>query len=151
MRTVKSIIFVIGIFLINYVGGMPQDSRNLFITHTIFLAPLLVDCYPLLKIESFVKWIVRIIYVAGILILMANILGVAGIITVDPQSSNFIFSPDYYTIFELNTNIQTYLLSAGIVYASVFLATLTFSYKLNINLERESNKERKGMKKHVHT
>ncbi|HDR7981245.1 TPA: hypothetical protein ACOQ39_005598 [Bacillus cereus] len=141
MKTVKVIIFIIGICLINFVGGIPTDARNLFITHTIFLAPYLVEFYELLSLKSHMKWFIRLIWVAGILALVVNILGITGIIIV--KEMKVIFNPEYYIPLELNLGLRKYLLIQGCVYSVVFVGTITFHFIAVLNqklLEVEKSK-----------
>ncbi|UTR09428.1 hypothetical protein MM300_16210 [Evansella sp. LMS18] len=125
MKSIKLIIFIVGLFLINYIGGVPQDSKNLFITHTVFFAPILVEYYKLLKVKNFLKFFIYPIWIAGIMVITANILGIAGVITVT-EAYRVIFNPEYFSIFSLNLYVTNYLLVLGIVYAAVFVGRLTF-------------------------
>lgn len=126
MRTVKILIFIFGIGLTNYIGGIPNDARNLFITHTIFFAPYLVDFYPLTKIRSNIKWIIYLLWGVGILTFAANILGVGAVITI--EDSRVIFNQNYYSPFHLNMSISLYLKLIGYVYAAVFMGGICFKY-----------------------
>ncbi|EFV79582.1 hypothetical protein HMPREF1013_00181 [Bacillus sp. 2_A_57_CT2] len=126
MKTVKIIIFVFGIFLASYVGGVPSDTKNLFITQTIFFAPYLVDFYPLIKMKSPLRFLSIFIWAAGISVFVANILGIAGIITI--AQSKVIFDHSYAIPIPLNLEVNRYLLLAGIVYGTVFVGTLTLGY-----------------------
>ncbi|MED2653618.1 hypothetical protein P4199_28855 [Bacillus thuringiensis] len=104
MKTVKVIIFIIGICLINFVGGIPTDARNLFITHTIFLAQYLLEFYEFLSMKSHIKWLIWIIWGAGILAFLLNILGIAGIIIV--KNMKVILNPEYYMPLKINVTTQ---------------------------------------------
>jgi hypothetical protein len=157
LKTVKCIIFIIGICLVNYVGGVPNDARNLFITQTIFLAPYLVEFYNLLKIKSYLKWLIRLIWAAGILTIIANILGITGVITILKVDEVFkvMFNPTFFVPFQLNLPVNRYLLFAGIVYSSVFMGTITFESLLVLNkklLKKRKEKEsREGLVENVHS
>lgn len=153
LKSVKLIVFVVGIFLINYVGGIPEDSRNLFITHTIFLAPLLIDFFPLLKINNIWKWPIKIFWAAGILALITNILGVVGIIQIT-DGYNVLFSSGYYSIFNMNMPVNTFLLLLQIVYALIFTGTLTLTHHLSSTKEyqfQKQNNSGKELQKHAHS
>lgn len=146
LKTVKFIIFVIGICLVNYVGGIPTDARNLFITQTIFLAPYLVEFYTLLKIKSYLKWLIRFIWAAGILAIILNILGVVGVITIVEVDKVFtvMFNEQFFVPFPLKIPVRTFLLLAGIVYSCVFIGTITLDYLIVLNkklLKKRQGKE----------
>ncbi|PEW64336.1 hypothetical protein CN448_27395 [Bacillus cereus] len=126
MKTVKVIIFIIGICLINFVGGIPTDARNLFITHTIFLAQYLLEFYEFLSMKSHIKWLIWIIWGAGILAFLLNILGIAGIIIV--KNMKVILNPEYYMPLKINIGIENFLLLQGCIYSIVFVGTITFQY-----------------------
>ncbi|WP_407974632.1 hypothetical protein AB6L51_03195 [Bacillus altitudinis] len=146
MKTVKSIIFLVGVGLANVVVGLPHDAKNLFITHTIFLAPYLVDYYPLLKLEKpGVRWLIRIIWVAGILMLISNILGVTGVFTV--VDFNVVFGQGVISIVKFKIPLDIYILISIAVYASVFGAPLIIKtyhseYEKH-TLEKKMNKKKK--------
>ncbi|MDA2113027.1 hypothetical protein PDN13_28760 [Bacillus cereus] len=160
LKSVKLLIFCLGIFLANFVGGLPSDARNLFITHTIFFAPYLVDFFPLLKLKNILIWIIIPIWGAGIIVFLANILGIAGVITVK-DSKTVVFSSAYYTPFDLNLSINNYLLTLCIVYAAVFVSSIAFGHLVNqddklAQNEKEEKEEKgkgkgkgKGMVEHV--
>ncbi|NOP79606.1 hypothetical protein HNV23_08920 [Bacillus paranthracis] len=160
MKTVKALIFLLGICLANFVGGIPTDARNLFITHTIFFAPYLVDFYPMLSLKSFLKWVIRPIWVAGIIVFAANMLGIAGVITVQ-DSEEVVFSESYYSPFSLDWSINNYLLILSLVYVTVFVGSLTLGHLVKVDdklvqkaKEKEGEKEKdkgkgKGMVEHV--
>ncbi|PAE61149.1 hypothetical protein CHH88_04585 [Bacillus subtilis] len=147
MRSVKSIIFIIGLFLANYVGGIPQDARNLFITQTIFFAPYLVDFHPLTKLKSPLRFLTLIIWLAGIIIFAANILGIAGILTI--IDSKVTFNPDYVFPIPLDLKVKTYLVNAGIVYGAVFMGTLLLNYTKVYDENIMKKKENKKKKQHA--
>ncbi|WP_342474694.1 hypothetical protein NST32_05250 [Bacillus sp. FSL L8-0215] len=143
MKTVKSIIFLVGVCLANVVAGIPYDSKNLFITHTIFLAPYLVDYYPLLKLEKpGVRWLIRIIWVAGILMLISNILGVTGVLTV--VDFNVVFGQGVISIVKFKIPLDIYILISVAVYLSVFGAPLIIK---TYHSEYEKHTLEKKMKK----
>ncbi|MCP1164812.1 hypothetical protein NKS31_17745 [Bacillus sp. 1813sda1] len=156
MKSVKVLIFFLGIGLTNFVGGLPTDARNLFITHTIFFAPYLVDFFPMLNLKSFLKWVVRPIWAAGIFVFAANILGIAGVITVK-DSEAVVFNKSYYAPFDLDWSINNYLLILTLVYVAVFFSSLTFGHAVELDdklvqKEKENEKEKgkgKGMVEHV--
>lgn len=147
MRTVKFVIFILGICLANYVGGIPQDARNLFITQTIFFAPYLLDFSPLLKLNFPIKIVAVLIWAAGIIILMANILGVTGIITI--VDSKIIFAQGYVSPIPLNVKVETYIRIAGIVYGAVFLGSITLDYTFAFNKYIMEKKMKKKKKQHA--
>ncbi len=152
LKSVKVLIFFLGIGLANFVGGLPTDARNLFITHTIFFAPYLVDFFPMLNLKSFLKWVIRPIWVAGIFVFAANMLGIAGVITVK-DSEAIIFNKSYYAPFDLDWSINNYLLILSLVYAAVFFSSLTFSHLVELDdklVQNGKEKEKgKGMVEHV--
>jgi hypothetical protein len=131
LKSVKIIIFGIGIFLVNYVGGIPKDAKNLFITQTIFFAPYLVDFHPLIGMKSNLKILARCIWGAGIFVFIANILGITGIITIN--DSKVIFDQYYVSPIELDIEVKNYLLFTGIVYSTVFTGTITLGYSIALN------------------
>ncbi|RAU04223.1 hypothetical protein DEJ55_11105 [Bacillus pumilus] len=144
MKTVKCIIFFLGAALINFVVGIPHDTKNLFITHTIFLAPYLVDYFPLLKTKSFLlKILIYPIWIAGITIMILNILGIFGVITL--VSSRLVFAQEYVAVIPFDVPFYTYIRVAVIVYAFVFIATLTLRYDLEYDkrvMERKLKKKK---------
>ncbi|WP_330948902.1 hypothetical protein [Virgibacillus sp. MG-45] len=150
MKTVKIIIFFIGIFLINYVGGVPHDARNLFITHTIFVAPYLVDFHRLLSVKTFLKFFIIPVFIAGIIVLMLNILGVAGILIVNHEEV-VTFSSNYIPVFSLEFEVSNYLKMVSIVYAMVFTGTITMMHNLNESYQIEKKQSGKELAKSVHT
>ncbi|KSU88924.1 hypothetical protein A2U94_07650 [Bacillus sp. VT 712] len=152
MKTVKFIIFLVGIALVNYVGGIPTDARNLFISHTIFLAPLLVDFYGLLKVQSLLKWFIILIWLAGILTIVSNILGVAGVLTL--VEKKVVFNSQYYMPFDLSVHVHSYLLIVSCVYTFIFMGTITFDniFALNKKIMKKQKKKtgREEMVTNVH-
>ncbi|MGG1684869.1 hypothetical protein [Pseudalkalibacillus sp. NRS-1564] len=157
MKSIKVIIFAVGICLANFVGGIPSDSRNLFITHSIFFSPILLEFYPLLEIKSFFKWIVKFIWFAGIIAMIANILGVIGILTIatvdDAQKVYEVtLNSDYSLGYSFGMGINNFLLCIQLVYATVFLGTLTLSHWIKLDNNIQKGKDAgKGMEKHVHS
>ncbi|WP_400194632.1 hypothetical protein [Lysinibacillus telephonicus] len=134
MNTIKVVVFFLGIFLINYVGGMPTDLKNLFITHTIFLVPYLLDFHPYLKIkfDKFVLIIVRVIYTLGIIVLVINIFGIFGIIQVNVEKKEFFLNGEYWLPFSFGIGYYKYILFASLVYVAVFMGTLGFRHMVTI-------------------
>jgi hypothetical protein len=155
LKTVKFIIFVVGLFLVNYVGGVPTDARNLFITQTIFLAPYLVDFYPLLNIKSKLKWLIVIIWIAGILVFILNILGIVGVIVIEKVDETFMVMVNKQTVslFSPEIPLKQYLLYIEVVYPLVFVGTITFEYFAALNkkmLEKKrGKKDGKGLTANV--
>ncbi|AGN35083.1 MULTISPECIES: hypothetical protein [Bacillus] len=149
MRSVKSIIFVVGLILANYVGGIPQDARNLFITQTIFFSPYLVDFYPILKklLNRPLKILAGLIWAAGISILLANILGITGIITIIDSKISFV--QDYVSPISLNLKVKTYLLIACVVYTAVFVGSITLNYTIAFDEYLKKKKMNKKQKQHA--
>lgn len=145
MGSVKFLIFAIGIFLANFVGGVPEDSRNLFITHTIFFAPYLVDYYLLTKVKSGLKWIIIIIWGVGIFVFVANILGIVTILTI--KEYNVVINPDYYSPFNVSIPVNIYLLLAGSAYMAIFMGCLCFKYLEDLNERLLAKKELKREEK----
>lgn len=158
MNTIKIIVFVIGVFLINFVVGFPYDARNIFITHTIFYVPYILEFHRLLIIQfdRLISWVIKIIYAIGIGILIMNTLGILGVITIDADSKILYFSESYVLPFSINIAYNNYILTAGIVYAVVFIGSMLFEHLIFLQEEanREPNSEgvktkRTGVTKHV--
>jgi hypothetical protein len=157
LKTAKFLIFVLGICLANYVGGIPKDAKNLFITQTIFFAPYIVDFYPLIKLKSNLKILTILIWGAGILAFVTNIIGVVGVITI--HENMVVFSADYFSPFPLKISVNRYLLLVEIVYSIVFMGTITLDYTSAWNkrlLQKKKEKEKgkvsgKELVKHVST
>lgn len=147
LKSVKFVIFIIGLFLANYVGGIPQDARNLFITQTIFFASYLVDFYPLTKLKSPLKLLILILWAAGIITAIANILGVLGILTI--IDSKITLNPDYVFPIPLDLKVSTFLLTSGIVYSAVFTGTLTLNYTKVLDQRIMMKKENRKKKQHA--
>ncbi|KAA6442374.1 hypothetical protein [Bacillus atrophaeus] len=141
MKTVKFLIFIIGLFLANYVGGIPQDAKNLFITQTIFFAPYLVDFHPLTKFKSPLRFLSLLIWFAGIILLVANILGITGITTI--VDSKVTFNSDYVFPIPLDVSVEDYLLYGCIVYSAVFVGTLTLNYTIAFDQHMMRKKDKK--------
>ncbi|WP_144473095.1 hypothetical protein [Bacillus pumilus] len=140
----KVIVFIVGIFLANYVGGIPNDARNLFITQTIFFVPYLIDFYPLVLMKSQLKYLTHVIFSTGIIIFSTNILGIMGVIII--ENNRILFNQDYVTAVQLNIELNNYLLIAGIIYVIVFIGTLMFKVLLKFNSHFEEKKRNKGKK-----
>lgn len=149
LKSAKIVIFVIGIFLASYVGGIPKDAKNLFITQTIFFAPYLVDFYPLVKMKSKIKFLAIFLWGAGLFVFMANILGIAGIITI--SDFRVVFDKSYALPIPYNLKVSTYLLWAGIVYGTVFMGTLTLGYAnaLDKHIIKKNKAKQASKKKEV--
>ncbi|PIC63458.1 hypothetical protein CSV79_11730 [Sporosarcina sp. P13] len=158
MNTVKVLVFLIGIFLINIVVGFPYDMRNLFITHTIFFVPYILEFhkYLIIKFDKIISWIIRFIYTFGVFILFTNISGILGIIEVDKDLKSITFSDTYALPFSFSIDYYNYILIAGISYSSVFISVVVFEHL--IQLQKDANKEpssesaeikRSGVVKHV--
>lgn len=147
MKSVKTIIFFVGLFLINYVGGIPQDTRNLFISHAVFFAPYLTDFFPLLKIKSFLKWIIYPIWIAGIIVLALNIIGIAGVLKI--ESSHVVVMQGYYSLIKIDIPLNTYLFWSCVVYLTVFMASILFNYVLEYDKKLSKRKTKKPRKEMV--
>ncbi|MFK4461885.1 hypothetical protein [Bacillus safensis] len=144
MTYAKVIVFIVGIFLANYVGGIPNDARNLFITQTIFFVPYLIDFYPLVLMKSQLKYLTHVIFSMGIIIFSTNILGIMGVIII--ENNRILFNQDYVTAVRLNIELNNYLLIAGIIYVIVFIGTLMLKVLLEFNSHFEEKKRNKGKK-----
>ncbi|AOH53363.1 hypothetical protein ABE28_003285 [Peribacillus muralis] len=145
MKSIKCIVLVASLFLINYVGGVPGDLKNLFITHTIFLTPYILELHKflLVKFDNIVYWIVRIIYGLGCTVLITNILGIFGILTMNAKKS-FVINKDYSLPVPFSIGYDRYILIATLIYVAIFMVTILFDHlvylQVNANKE-ESEKE----------
>lgn len=141
LNTIKILVFVIGICLINFVVGFPYDMRNLFITHTIFFTPYILEFhkYLVVQFDILICWIIRFIYSFGFLILGVNILGILGIIEVDKELKTIGFSNSYVLPLHFNMAYNKYILIAGIAYVLVFIGLLVFEHL--IQLQKDANEE----------
>lgn len=115
----KIFVFVVALILINYIGGVPHDSKNLFISHLVFFAPILLEYHKLLRIKTtLLKSLIVVIFVAGLLALVTNTLGVLEILIVN-KDHQIVRNPDYLLIW-FDISIIGYTIIAGLTYAAVF-------------------------------
>jgi|GEM_PF-4167170 len=140
MKTIKLVIFLLSLFLINYVGGMPTDLKNLFITHTIFFTPYFLELHQLLRIkfDRFVYFIIRGVYGYGVFTMVCNILGIFGIIKMDVKTKNLQFNEEYWLPFHLEIGYDKYILIATIAYVFAFVSTIMFSHM--VGLQKNADK-----------
>ena len=144
MKFIKGIVFGISIILASYVGGIPTDIRNLFISQTIFFVPYLLEFYPLVLVKSQLKYITTSIFIVGIIVTFMNILGVIGILTI--VENKVIFHHDYFIAIPFSLEIDIYLLIVGIVYVIIFIGTMAINTLYEMNQHFESKKRNKGNK-----
>lgn len=144
MKYIKGIVFGISIILASYVGGIPTDIRNLFISQTIFFVPYLLDFYPLVLVKSQLKYITTGIFIVGIIVTFMNILGVIGILTI--VDNRVTFHHDYFIAIPFNLEINIYLLIVGIVYVTIFIGTMAINTMYDMNKHFEDKKRSKGNK-----
>ncbi|HJA41354.1 MAG TPA: hypothetical protein H9667_07545 [Firmicutes bacterium] len=129
VRVAKKIIFVLGLCLLNFVTGIPYDSQNLFISHTIFLIPYLVDLLPLylIKFEQlWLKCIVSGVFWIGIIVFVLNMLGVMEVILIT-DAQFVVFSGNFLLNFGLSVKVQAYLLFLTCIYVLVFAVGMFFN------------------------
>lgn len=149
MKTIKLVIFLLSLFLINYVGGMPTDLKNLFITHTIFFTPIFLELHQLLciKFDRLVYYITRGVYTYGILTMVCNILGIFGIIIMDVETKKLHLNEEYWLPFPLEIGYDKYILIATIAYVFAFASTIMFSHM--IGLQKEADADTVGVTSNV--
>lgn len=140
MNTIKFFVFIFSLVLINYVGGVPTDLKNLFITHTIFFIPYFLDLHQLLniKFDKVVYWIIRIVYVIGCVALVGNISGIFGLILYDNVNNTFSLNNDYWLPFSTGIEYDRYILFVTITYVLIYCTNL---FKHMILLEKNSEKD----------
>lgn len=145
----KCLIFIIGLVLIRYVGGIPEDSNNFFIAQFIFFATFLVDYFKYITIENIIIKTLSIIgFIAGIIVIVLNILGIMGIIIIGEINNVYLlmFNKDYYMGISNISTLYSFMNVTSIVYIYVFFSKLVFENRL---IENEKNKE-KGVVSNVH-
>ncbi|TYS14287.1 hypothetical protein FZC78_19225 [Rossellomorea vietnamensis] len=136
MRSIKIVLFFIGIILMRYVGGVPTDSHNFFITHFVFFTPFLLDYYKLLSVENkLIKFFVILGFAAGIGILLLNIIGIFQIveITGDVHSYTLTISNEYYMGFDNLMSMPFFLNLSGVVYGYIFFGYIVFEDLINVS------------------
>lgn len=116
---------------------MPRDMKNLFITHTVFLMPYLLDLHKLLvvKFHLLISWLIRGVYWAGIITLIMNMLGVIGGIIVDEETRKINLSPNYALPFSIDFGYDVYIGLASVIYAAVFMCTLAFEHLIELQIQ----------------
>lgn len=112
-------------------------------------SPYLVDFYPILKklLNRPLKILAGLIWAAGISILLANILGITGIITIIDSKISFV--QDYVSPISLNLKVKTYLLIACVVYTAVFVGSITLNYTIAFDEYLKKKKMNKKQKQHA--
>lgn len=141
MKTVKWVIFLSGLILINFVVGMPGDMRNYFATHLVFLSPLLFEYHSILSVKtnSFNRFLINLFYVGGLIALAVNISGVFGVFELVniEGSSSLVFSGDFAHNF-ISLPLNSVILGLTLVYVFLFTGTV-----LKVQSELKSREEEK--------
>ena len=127
--------------LINYVGGLPSDLRNLYITHTIFFTPYFLELHSLLsiKFDRIVYYIIRGVYVISVIVIMGNIGGIFGLLQLDPKTQKMHLNDEYLLPISFELMYDKYILVATLVYISVFIATMVFSHMIQLQVSADTD------------
>lgn len=133
LTIIRIVIFIIGLILIRYVGGVPTDSRNFFITQFVFFISFLLDYHKFIFIEhKFVKVLIYFGYIAGFFILMLNILGIFGIISIVEDGVNYflIFNESYQLGNKHLIEMTNFMNVGAIAYLYIFFSMIAFEQRL---------------------
>lgn len=127
MNSAKFLIFFVGIFITNFVVGVPTDARNLFASHVLFMAPLVVDYHRLLQIRIWIRWIIYGLYIPILFALGVNIIGLFGAFKFAGEAPYKVqFNKGEFLSWQLNVPLDSLLLALSIVYTVTFAGTVAF-------------------------
>lgn len=124
MKIIKIVLFLVGLVLIRYVGGVPNDSHNFFITHFIFITPFFLDYCKLWTIENKLFKVLLVFgFLAGIPMLLLNVIGIFQIVEISGATGtyNLTFSPEYYMGFNNLMTMPFFLNISGVIYTYIFV------------------------------
>lgn len=141
MKVIKLMVFFISLFLINYIGGIPTDLKNLFITHLIFLIPMMLELYSHLfvNINKVLHIVTICIFASTVIVCTALILGIFNIIVLNGESLEL--SKDFINLIPFQVEINPFVLFCTIVYVTTFMYTLLFSHLPTLVNQTETETE----------
>lgn len=128
------VVFLVGLVLIRYVGGMPTDTNNFFITQFVFFAPFLVDFYKYVKIEKkIIQYFAIAGLVAGIFVLLLNFFGILGIVQIEvhEKSFNLIFNSAYAMGITRIMELSNFLNAGAVAYLYIFIMSIVFENRIS--------------------
>lgn len=132
MNGFKIALFFVGLVLIRYVGGMPEDTNNFFITQFVFFAPFLVDFYKLVKVEKKIIQLLALIgFIAGLIVLLLNFFGILGIVQVEmhDDSFNLIFNSAYAMGITRIMELSNFMNIGAVAYMYIFTMSIVFDHR----------------------
>lgn len=141
MKVIKLFIFVFSLFLINYVGGIPTDLKNLFIAHFIFLVPLMLELYSHMnvKLNKLQHYTAIFIFASTCIVLVIIFLGIGNIVKLNGDF--LVFNKEFLLHFPVQITIYSFIRFSTIVYVVSFAYTMLFSHLLELTKQPPTQEE----------
>lgn len=107
---------------------MPNDLKNLFITHLVFLVPIILELYPYISISinKLQRFIVLLALCPTIVVCLFLIMGIFGMIGY--EEGNIVMSENYLLRLPIDFKLESFVLYCTIIYVFAFFVTIMFSH-----------------------